>query len=519
MSVHRVMGIETEYGVSIPGHPHVNSMTTSSQVVTSYAASVVRPGQRPRWDFDEEHPLRDARGFDMSRAEADPTQLTDEDTGLANVILTNGGRLYVDHAHPEYSTPEVTNPRDAVVWDKAGERIMARATELVRQIPGALPVNLYKNNTDNKGASYGTHENYLMSRATPFHEIVRHLTPFFVTRPVVCGAGRVGIGQDGRIHGFQLSQRADFFEVEVGLETTLRRPLINTRDEPHADPERFRRLHVIIGDANLAEVSTYLKLGTTALVLSMLEAGAIDVDLSLDDPVRELHHVSHDPSLRHLLTLRNGRRLTAVQVQLELLERARKHVQETLGTDVDAQTADVLDRWESVLTRLENDPMSLSSELDWVAKLAVLEGYRQRDGVDWDHARLHLVDLQYSDVRPDKGLAQLLQARGTLRRITTDDEVARAVTTPPEDTRAWFRGECMRRYGEHVAAASWDSVIFDVPSRDALQRVPTLEPLRGTRAHVGALLDASPTADALLDSLGTVRAEGGQSPYKGYGGA
>jgi proteasome accessory factor A len=502
MSVRRVMGIETEYGVSVPGHPHVNAMMTSSQVVNAYAASVIGAGRgKARWDYDEETPLRDARGFDLSRADADPSQLTDEDLGLANVILTNGARLYVDHAHPEYSSPEVTNPRDALVWDKAGERVMARAVELIRATPGVQPVNLYKNNTDNKGASYGTHENYLMRRTTPFADVVRHLTPFFVSRQVVTGAGRVGIGQDGRTHGFQISQRADFFEVEVGLETTLKRPIINTRDEPHADPEKYRRLHVIVGDANLAEVSTYLKLGTTSLVLAMLEDGALDLDLVMDRPVSEIHAVSHDPTLRHLVTLASGRRLTAVQMQLEFLEQARKHVEDRLGGDVDEQTADVLARWESVLTRLEMDPMSLAGELDWVAKLQVLQGYRDRDGVDWDDARLQLVDLQYSDVRPDKGLAQRLQARGSLQRLTTDAEVAAAVHTPPEDTRAWFRGECMRRYPDAVAAASWDSVIFDIPGQDALQRVPTLEPLRGTRAHVGELLERSGTARELVAAL------------------
>ncbi len=212
----------------------------------------------------------------------------EDDLGLANVILTNGARLYVDHAHPEYSAPEVTGPRDAVLWDKAGERVMATAAQRALAVPGTPPIKLYKNNTDGKGASYGTHENYLMARRTPFAEIVRHLTPFFVSRQVVTGAGRVGIGQDGRDDGFQLSQRADFFEVEVGLETTLKRPIINTRDEPHADPEKYRRLHVIIGDANLSEISTYLKVGTTALVLSMIEDGWLTdngIDLSVDAPV------------------------------------------------------------------------------------------------------------------------------------------------------------------------------------------------------------------------------------------
>ena len=500
MSVRRVMGIETEYGISVPGHPHVNSMMTSSQVVTAYGAAVTTPARlRARWDYDEESPLRDARGFDMSRAEADPSQITDDDPGLANLILTNGARLYVDHAHPEYSSPEVTNPRDAVLWDKAGERIMARAVELVAQVPGSMPVNLYKNNTDNKGASYGTHENYLMRRTTPFAEIVRHLIPFFVTRQVFTGAGRIGLGQDGRGKGFQLSQRADFFEVEVGLETTLKRPIINTRDEPHADPERFRRLHVIVGDANLAEVATYLKMGTTSLVLAMIEDDFLDVDLVLSAPVREMHAVSHDPGLRHLVTTVSGRRLTAVQVQLELLEQARKYVEQRIDPDPD--TVDVLERWESVLVRLESDPSSLSRELDWVAKLSLMQGYIDRDGIDWGHPRLELVDLQYSDVRPEKGLAQRLQSRGALERITTDAEVSRAVDTPPEDTRAWFRGECMRRYPDAIAAASWDSVIFDIPGEAALQRVPTLEPLRGTKAHVGDLLERSATAAELLAYL------------------
>src|SRR3954465_11664329 len=270
MSVRRVMGTEVEYGISVPGQPTANPTTLSSQVVNAWAVAETPLPRRPRWDFEEESPLRDARGFDLSPANAlDHTDL-DDDAGLANVVLPNGARLYVDHAHPEYSTPEVTNPLDVVRFDKAGELVMAAAPRQSEQLTGAT-ITLYKNNTDNKGVSYGAHENYLMSRQTPFSAIVSHLTPFFVPRQVICGAGRVGIGQDGHQHGFQISQRADFFEVEVGLETTLKRPIINTRDEPHADPERYRRLHVIIGDANLSEISSYLKVGTTSLILSMIE--------------------------------------------------------------------------------------------------------------------------------------------------------------------------------------------------------------------------------------------------------
>ncbi|GAB2634378.1 depupylase/deamidase Dop [Nocardioides ginkgobilobae] len=500
MSVRRVMGTEVEYGISVQGQPTANPMVASSQVVNAYASATLK-ARRARWDFEEESPLRDARGFDMSRQVADPSQLTDEDLGLANVILTNGARLYVDHAHPEFSTPEVTTPLDIVRWDKAGEQVMLDAQRRAAALPGGQPILMYKNNTDGKGASYGAHENYLMRRSTPFADIVKHLTPFFVSRQVVCGAGRVGIGQDGRDHGYQISQRADFFEVEVGLETTLKRPIINTRDEPHADPEKYRRLHVIIGDANLAEVSTYLKVGTTSLVLAMIEDRFISVDLTVDGPVSALRAVSHDPTLRQAITLRDGRKLTAVQLQLEYLDLARKYVEDRYGADADAQTRDVLARWESVLDRLERDPMSLAGELDWVAKLKLLEQYRQRDGLEWDDAKLQLIDLQYSDIRPEKGLYHRLVQAGRIERLLDGDSVERAMHEPPTDTRAYFRGRCLEQFPDAVAAASWDSVILDLPGRESLQRVPTIDPLRGSEAHVGELFDRCTSAEELFVAL------------------
>jgi Pup amidohydrolase len=499
MTVRRIMGTETEFGISVLGTPTANPMLTSSQVVNAYAALSAR-SRRARWDFEEESPLRDARGFDLSRSAADPSQLTDEDVGLANLILTNGARLYVDHAHPEYSTPECTNPRDVLRWDKAGERVIAAAGAAV-DVPGQNPIVLYKNNTDNKGASYGAHENYLMPRSTPFPDIIRHLTPFFVSRQVVCGAGRVGIGQDGHGAGFQISQRSDYFEVEVGLETTLKRPIINTRDEPHADPEKYRRLHVIIGDANLSEISTYLKLGMTSLVLALVEERVISSDLAIDGPVGALHQVSHDASLRHLVTMKDGRSMSALDIQENYLEMARKFVADRYGDDADEQTVDVLERWESVLTRLRHDPMECRRELDWVAKLSLLESYRDRDGLEWDDPKLMLIDLQYADLRPAKGLYHRLLSRGSIDRLLTDDEVTRAMVEPPEDTRAYFRGRCLAKYPDRIAAASWDSVIFDLPGRDSLQRIPTMEPSRGTRAHVGELLDRCDTAEELFAAI------------------
>jgi len=500
MSVRRVMGSEVEYGISVPGQPAANPMFTSSQVVNAYGA---RPelarGGRARWDYEEESPLRDARGFTYSGALYDPAEaMADEDLGLANVILTNGARLYVDHAHPEYSTPEVTNPYDLVLWDKVGERVMADAARRAATVPTVGTIHLYKHNTDSKGASFGAHENYLMRRQTPFSDIVTHLTPFFVSRQVVCGAGRVSMGQDGSQTGYQISQRADFFEVEVGLETTLKRPIINTRDEPHSDADKYRRLHVIIGDANLSEISTYLKVGTTALVLSMIEAKALAADLAIADPVAELKAVSHDPSLTHLIRLRDGSRLTALDLQWAYLERARSFMDTSGGPD--EMTADVLDRWESVLDRLGRDPMLCADELDWVAKLRLLEGYREREALGWASPKLHLVDLQYADVRPQKGLYHRLVARGSMQRLLSEEEIVRATTEPPDDTRAYFRGRCLAKYAAEVVAASWDSVIFDV-GRESLVRVPMMEPERGTKVHVGALFDRCPSAKDLLEAL------------------
>ena len=536
MSVRRVTGLETEYGISVPGDPGANPMLLSAQVVNAYAAPAagsMSSALRARWDYEDEAPLRDARGFEVKRAAAHPSQLTDspqrgdaqgrrgqgrtapgaadvvgaepEDPTTANVILTNGARFYVDHAHPEYSSPEVLTPRAAVLYDRAGERILLDSLRRVAATPGLTPVTIYKNNTDGKGASYGTHENYLMSRATPFGDVVRHLTPFFVSRQVFTGAGRVGIGQDSSTAGYQISQRADFFEVEVGLETTMKRPIINTRDEPHASVDKYRRLHVIVGDATMCEVATLLKVGTTSLVLAALEAGALDGgpagDLQLSEPVRALHEVSHDPGLTQLVRLRDGRRMTALQLQRAYLEAAAAFVEDRLGDDADADTREVLTRWDAVLTKLEHDVFSAARELDWVAKLRLLEGYRSRDGLAWDHARLQAVDLQWSDLRPEKGLYLKLAERGQVERLLAEEDVQRAVAHPPEDTRAYFRGECLARYGPRVAAASWDSVIFDVPGRGALQRVPTLEPLRGTREHVGALLDRCATAEELVSAL------------------
>ncbi len=532
MTVRRVMGIETEYGVVQPGRPTANPMLLSSHVVAAYTA-LTSARRHARWDYADEDPLADARGFRLDRGSAHPSLLTDdprrpapggdatsldsdqvdrpdveeyEDPGAATTVLTNGARLYVDHAHPEYSSPEVTNPRDLVLWDKAGEQVMLRAARTLAANPAMPDVVLYKNNVDGKGASYGTHENYLVDRAVPFEALVTYLTPFLVTRQVFAGSGRVGIGPTGQVPGFQLSQRADYIEAEVGLETTLRRPIVNTRDEPHADRTRWRRLHLILGDATLLEVATYLRVGTTAAVLWLVENGARHgllgelEALRLADPVAAVQQVSRDLTLSERLELHDGRHMTALEVQRAYFDVASRAIAATDDAPDDA-TQDVVARWGSVLDRLAVDPAGCAREVEWVAKLRLLEGLRSRDGLAWDHPRLAAMDIQWSDVRPERSIYHRLAAAGAVERLVTDEEVARAVVDPPEDTRAYFRGTVVRRFPDEVRAASWDSVVLDVPDFPALRRVPLRDPSRGTRAHVGELLAQCPDARTLVERL------------------
>lgn len=528
----RVMGAETEYGIHAPSAPGANATMMSARVVQAYA-QVTRQraagGAETRWDYTDEEPLHDARGWTLERASAHPSQLTDQppvldaeavalaygreeleldgedDAGslLMNMVLGNGARLYVDHAHPEYSSAEVTNPRDAVIWDAAGDQVALAAVRRLAADPELPAVNLYKNNTDNKSVSYGSHENYLMPRSVPFGDIVRGLTPFFVTRQVMCGSGRVGLGQDSSTPGYQISQRADFFEAEVGLETTIRRPIINTRDEPHATADKYRRLHVIIGDANLSQSSNYLKFGTTALVLSLIEAG-LAPKVEVYEPVQALQAVSHDTSLTAKLRLMDGRRVTALDLQWMYHEAAAKLAQDTGVADAvdgDGHTHDVLGRWATTLTQLDSDRNAAATSVEWLAKLSLLEGYRDRDNLAWNDARLGLVDLQWADIRPEKGLYYRFLARNRMQRIVDDAAIAAAVTEPPPDTRAFFRGRCVSSFGKDVVGASWDSVIFDVPGYGRLQRVPTREPLRGTRALTGGLFNRHRTAGPFLAEL------------------
>ncbi len=494
MAIPKVCGIETEYGIHVPGGDG-NPITASSVLVNAYATEAER---RTDWDFEDETPANDARGFVREGSLAPIVE-----THLANTVLTNGARYYVDHAHPEYSSPECADPLSCVLYDKAGEEVLRRSMRAAAHVFPSSPVAVvYKNNSDGKGNSYGCHENYLVDRAVPFAKVAAAVVPHFVTRLIFTGAGKVGTetpALDKSAVTFQLSQRAEFFEEVIGLETTLKRPIVNTRDEPHADPRRFRRLHVIVGDANLAEVATFLKLGTTALVLAMVEDDVSPPrDLTPADPVRALHHVSADLTLAKPFTLADGSSATALAVQWELYTAARKYADHhglaVLGDEEVGEQ--VLQRWEAVLHGLEQDPSTLARQLDWVAKRRLVEAYRERHGCRWGDGRLSALDLQYHDLRP----ARSLYARLDMERLVDDAAVATAVTTPPAETRAWFRGQCLARWPEAVVTANWDSLVFDLGS-DPLRRVPMMDPLRGTAAHTAALLESSTTPAQLLDRL------------------
>ena len=499
MATPKIIGIETELGIIVRGDRTANPIAASSLLINAYmsgqkATAAVAPAVS--WDFEDETPGLDARGT------MDDTSLAPRvESNLVNAVLTNGARYYVDHAHPEISTPECADIRDVVVWDRAAEMIavesMARANEVLA--PG-LEMVLHKNNSDRKGNTYGCHENYLLARETPFGDIASGITSHFVTRQLFGGAGKVGCEVPGVASSaidYQLTQRADFFEEPIGLETTLKRPIINTRDEPHADAAKYRRLHVICGDANMSQVATFLKVGTSALLLAMIEDGALIRTYELADPVKAMQLVSYDTQLGQPLLLADGSTMTALEIQWELFDQARKYARDVGTACLGPSGDDVLLRWEHVLDGLEVDPDSLADQIDWIAKRRVLRGFMDRHGAAPDDPRIAALDLQYHDLRPQKSLA----AKVGLVELVTDAEAQAAMTRPPETTRAFFRGECLRRFGDQIVSANWDSLVFDIGG-ESLRRIPMMEPTRGTKAGVGTLLESCADASELLERLG-----------------
>jgi len=492
MPLPKVIGSEVEYGITVQNDRDFDPISNCVLLVNAYEDN---QEAQILWDYDQESPLADARGFDVEGEKYTPNQ---QENIARNKTLKNGARFYVDHAHPEYSTPEVTNVLDLLAYERAGERSLEKARRAASALlPSGNSILVYKNNSDRKGNSYGNHENYLIDRRTPFKVVVEHMTPFLVTRQIFCGSGKVGSENRASPCDYQISQRSDFFETEVALDTMVKRPIINTRDEPHAEREKYRRLHLIVGDSNLCEVSTYLRVGVTSIVLGMIEDGAFTKNLSITDPVRVIKEVSHDPSCTREYRMERGGRMTAVQVQQEILELASRYFS---SREVDPIVKDVLVRWEATLEKLAEDPMQLDREVDWVIKRRLITEYISKRGLDWKHPQVQMLDLQYHDIRPHKGLYFLLERRGAIERIIDDDMIERAIVGPPTDTRAYFRGECIRRYSDSVFGVNWDSISFNL-GEEPIKRILMNEPLKGTKAHVEELLDACPTVEELVRNL------------------
>ncbi|MDO5671838.1 MAG: depupylase/deamidase Dop [Actinomycetaceae bacterium] len=498
----RAIGLETEFGVWDPGDPQANAIAISAAIVQAYAnksrAGLVEAAP-VRWDYGSEDPLADLRGYRMERANAHPSQLTDRPESFAppiegssyveasslerhmspastSVVVANGARFYVDHAHPEYSSPEVATPLDAVLYDRAGEVIGRRAMASIAEL--GHEIVLVKNNTDGKGQSYGAHENYLVPRSLPFDVLVDVLTPFLITRPIVCGAGRVGLGMRSSEAGFQISARADFVESAVGLQTTFDRPIINTRDEPHAS-EAWRRLHIINGDANLFDVSTYLRVGTTAAVLWMLEDLSPGVEADLGnlriegDPVPCVAAVSRDLSLKKpIMHCADGQVYSSLDMQQRLCLLVK---QEMTRRGYSGYLDDVVRRWDEVLENLDKSPHEAAHQVEWCAKLRLFDAMRERMKATWSHPKLAAMDLQWADLRPHKSLVEKLDQSGLVERLFTREEVQEAVNTPPKGTRAQLRG-CAVAHLPQLRAASWNSLVVEHAKSTQYLRLPLGDP-------------------------------------------
>jgi proteasome accessory factor A len=364
----------------------------------------------------------------------------------SNVFLENGARLYLDvGSHPEYATPECDKVMDLIAHDKAGERILeallAAAEVRLHEEGISGDVYLFKNNTDSAGNSYGCHENYLVARQGEFSRMADVLIPFFVTRQIFCGAGKVLHGPRGAV--YCISQRAEHIWEGVSSATTRSRPIINTRDEPHADAERFRRLHVIVGDSNMSEFTTFLKLAITDLVVRMVEESTVMRDLTLENAIRAIREISHDITCKRKVRLATGRELTAIDIQREYYEKAVRFV-ERRGADETTQRA--LEEWGLALDALASGALDkLTTRVDWVAKHHLIERYREKHGLSLAHPRIALMDLAYHEVNRNRGLYYLLERRGAMERVVSEKEVQRAMREPPQTTRARLRGEFIRQ--------------------------------------------------------------------------
>jgi len=461
--VSRLFGIETEYGITRDDVDQLDPVIESMELVRAHLTASFEG----RWDYAGEDPHEDARGFRVSGLAQDKEE--DQFASLdahrpfsfhemkSDLVLPNGARFYNDHTHPEYSTPECRTLRDLLAQDRAGERIVQRAADRRNKAMGSAHVQLYKNNTDFHGHSYGCHDNYLISRSIPFAQIVAGLMPFLVSRQVIAGTGKVGIEaqESGFVPGtYQLSQRADFMETDLSVDTMHNRPILNTRDEPHADPKKFRRLHLIIGDANMCEYATALKIGTTQVVLELIACGLVP-DLELDDPVSAVKQISRDADLKSTVRLKHRRTISGLEIQEQYCDAAQRAL-----SGKDAETDWVLQNWGESLRLLIQDRQRLVGKFDWVTKQWLLETFMQEERVGWNDPWLASLDLEYHNVNPERGLYLGLEAEGKAWRLTTEKDVEQALSAGPRDTRGGLRGLCIRRFSDQIKSMQWERIGF-----------------------------------------------------------
>lgn len=498
----RLMGIETEYGIHIDGLGPDALVKASRELVESHPKPYASP-----WEYRHEHPRRDARGFVVDRLSVDPVDARYDQAGTnttdnhlrADRMLPNGARLYNDHGHPEYSTPETSDLLTLVAADKAGERIMQELAVKRSDVTGTL-VSLQKNNSDGNGASYGTHESYQALRSVAIDAFIRDLPAHFATRILYTGAGKTGCEETGvRGVDFQLSQRADFFKVIASVDTLYNRPLVNTRDEAHDDPAQLRRIHVICGDANLSETATFLKCGTTHLVLRLIEDGVDLSHIALADPLAAIKEISRNPLTLPVLALKDGNFTTALEVQYSLLGLCRRYE----GTD--AQTDLVLHTWKSFLDNYAADPLSVADRADWAAKYTLLTQFAAEEGVDFKSDIIQSLDIAFHDIDPDAGLHYALLDAGDVKTLVTDDAVNYLMEQPPHDSpKAIIRGYIARYLPDAVVSISWDEATLKLTSGQAVAL--TLHAFSDVAPdRVIAALTGITTADTLVAALKSIQ--------------
>jgi len=457
-----LLGLETEYGIIREDLEDSDPVEESMKLLKSCAQKSVFG----KWAYAQENSHQDMRGFRVNSLAQDE----EEDEFCAqdrqrpytylemkcDRVLANGARFYNDHTHPEYSTPECKSLFSLVAHDVAGERIVAESTNLRNQEIGEKVVQVFKNNTDYSGHSYGTHDNYLVPRDIPFDILVKGLVPFQVTRQLYAGAGKVGSESPKTkdYKGIQLAQRSDFIETILSIETMTQRPIINTRDEPHASRNQYRRLHLIMGDANMSAYATALKVGSTLLVLNLIASGASLPDIELENPVEDVLRVSQD--INAILKRNSGNSITALEIQESYLEAVDNNYS---GGNKESDW--IIQEWKRTLNELKHNPEKLSDRIDWAIKEKLFTEFMETENMDWDDPMLQSLDLEYHNLDPDRGLYRGLEQENEVYSLFKEEEISRAIEFPPEGTRAKIRGEAVRKESEKIKKIHWTGIEFN----------------------------------------------------------